>query len=241
MNVHEIPFTKYSKRGAYHWGNVSYHPFKRNPFVVGRYANALSLLLQGLGAQYSGKRVLEIGCGDGVLSCLIARCGCTVVGIDNSDLAVEFARQSAAKRRLPVDFQVASAYELPFKDSSFDAVVSSDVVEHLRNPAGFLVEMRRILKPAGIAVVSTPIRFTESPIDPLHVTEWYPSEYASLVRTVFPDSKFFYSHPLFWLDLYKSSLIGKFSVVALSYILNPFVGFRSRFRYRALQYSLSTK
>lgn len=241
MTAKEIAFDKYLLRGAYHWGNVSWNPFRRNPYVLGRYRNILSLLASRLGEMPHKPKTLEVGCGDGVLSCLMAKEGMEVSAIDSSELAIDYAKNKAEGARLTVDFRVASAYSLPYESNVFDAVVSSDVVEHLQDVDAYLSEIKRVLVPGGVAVISTPIRFTHTPIDQLHVCEWYPSEYIVLINAVFPDSKFYKSHPLVWMELLKASSWEKLLVVLLSYLSNPFEGFHTRFAHSTLQYSVSVK
>lgn len=237
----EIEFDKYSRRGAYHWANVSLHPLKRNPFVIGRYRNLLSLFKRQFKDGLQGKKVLEVGCGDGVLSCWLSRRGGDISAIDTSSLAIGYSREKALQFNLHIDLRVASAYKLPYESGIFDAVVSSDVIEHLRDVDLYLNELKRVLKPGGVAIISTPIRFTEKPIDPLHVCEWYQSEYSAIIRAVFFNSSFYQSHPIFWMELLKVSFIGKVLVTCLSYFINPFEGFNTRFKVKALQYSVSIK
>ena len=241
MTKTEIEFDKYSRRGAYHWGNISLHPLKRNPFVLGRYRNMLLLLKRQFGDDLRGKRVLEVGCGDGVLSCYMARQGSEVSAIDNSNLAIDYAKENSLRLKLAIDIRIASAYELPFEGEVFDAVVSSDVIEHLKDVDVFLKEIKRVLKPNGVAIISTPIRVTESLSDPLHVTEWFQSQFSAIIGAFFPNTACYYSHPVFWMELYKVSFIGKMAVTFLSYFVNPFEGFISRFEHKALQYSVSVK
>ncbi|CAE8590190.1 unnamed protein product, partial [Polarella glacialis] len=102
-------------------------------------------------------RVLDAGCGGGLVSnALAAREGYLVEGVDLSPQALEFASSQAAKADLHnVRFQKGSLYELPFPAESFDAVVVSDVLEHLLDLPRALKELRRVLRPQGLLLFDT--------------------------------------------------------------------------------------
>ena len=108
----------------------------------------------------SGK-VLDVGCGGGLVSEELADLGFDVVGIDGSEGAIEAAKEHAkGRRRSPghnraPTYLVGSAYDLPFPDASFDAVVVSDVLEHLLDLPAAVKEIHRVLKPKGVIVLDT--------------------------------------------------------------------------------------
>lgn len=97
------------------------------------------------------KKILEVGCAAGHLTALIASVfpKAEVIGIDvYKDAVVE------AKARYPkLKFLVADAHKLPFKNQSFDLVVSSETIEHVVDPSLMLSEIKRVLKPKGHAIV----------------------------------------------------------------------------------------
>jgi methionine biosynthesis protein MetW len=99
-----------------------------------------------------GEKVLDIGCGDGTIDEYLQRkLDVKVVGIDISKGAVEKARQKG------IEAKIASAEErLPFKDGEFDVVFWGDNIEHLINPELTGLEIKRVLKPGGRIVLSTP-------------------------------------------------------------------------------------
>lgn len=233
-------FQKYKTRGAYHWEQIGYNLVRRNAFVLGRYNNVIRLLEQKVGL-LDGVKVLDVGCGDGVLSYLIAKKNAAVSGLDYSEIAIEFAKEKI--KEYSIDFKRGSAYELPFEDDCFDAVVSSDVIEHLEDVPRYLSEIRRVLKDGGVAVISTPIKCTEHPLDKEHVVEWFQDEYKSVIEKQFSASDFYYSHPLALQEIYSYLIFRKpwprLLMNILSLVINPFNGFASRFKYKVLQYSVS--
>ena len=75
-----------------------------------------------------------------------------VVGIDNSSDAIEIARRDNAERA-NLKFELASVYELPFGDATFDAAYGHQVLQHLTDPVAALLEVHRVVKPGGIVAM----------------------------------------------------------------------------------------
>jgi SAM-dependent methyltransferase len=103
-----------------------------------------------------GMHILDAGCGVGAITLDLASTvqPGRIVGIDVDAEQVKAARASAERRGLEAQFEVGSAYELPFPDATFDVVYSNAVLLYLREPVRALAEMRRVLRPGGIAAVS---------------------------------------------------------------------------------------
>jgi ubiquinone/menaquinone biosynthesis C-methylase UbiE len=115
--------------------------------------------------------VMDIGCGAGLGSSMLESHGHAVVPVDFDDRARALVR--------------ADALQLPFKDETFDAIVTFETIEHVPDGHLFLQEMRRVLRPGGTIVISTPnIRFTSHP--PFHIKEYGIDEFFSLVEEFFP-------------------------------------------------------
>ncbi|MGA3237248.1 MAG: methyltransferase domain-containing protein [Bryobacteraceae bacterium] len=142
-----------------------------------------------------GKRALDAGCGAGYGSAELARAALSVVGIDSSMDAVEFARTTYPMPNL--SFEQASCEALPHADGSFDLIVAFEVIEHLTGWARFLREARRTLAPNGQFIVSTPnkLYYTESRgaegANPFHVHEFEFEEFRDELRSVFPHVSLF--------------------------------------------------
>jgi 2-polyprenyl-6-hydroxyphenyl methylase / 3-demethylubiquinone-9 3-methyltransferase len=98
---------------------------------------------------YSGKRILDIGCGGGIFAESAARAGAKVVAIDPSKRSIEAARERARQLGLSIDYQVATAES--FKtDARFDAVFAVDVLEHVEDLDASLDTCARVLQPGGL-------------------------------------------------------------------------------------------
>lgn len=106
-----------------------------------------------------GKRVLDLGCGDGWFSVILAKRGAKVTGFDVSVEAVRTARDRGSANDVVdrTSFAVASAYELPFQDATFDLVSGMAILHHVSDKQRVALELRRILKPGGRAVFMEPL------------------------------------------------------------------------------------
>jgi 2-polyprenyl-3-methyl-5-hydroxy-6-metoxy-1,4-benzoquinol methylase len=105
-----------------------------------------------LAALTPGASVIDVGCGAGAFAEALAREGFSVVGVDVAAEAVRRARE-----RVPgVEFRVCGADELPCASHSFDAAWLGEVLEHVQDGLGLLAEVERVLRPGGLAIVTTP-------------------------------------------------------------------------------------
>ena len=104
----------------------------------------------------AGKRVLDAGCGSGYGTARLAEKAKLVVGVDNSAEAIGYAREHYTRPK--VVFLYGDCERLPFDRGAFDVIVSFEVIEHLARQEEFLTEVKRVLRPAGLFVLSTPNR-----------------------------------------------------------------------------------
>ncbi len=109
------------------------------------------IILKKISRYRRSGRMLEIGCATGFLLDEARRIGWEVYGLDLSSWAVRFARE-----KLNLKVEDKSLEEVGFTPNYFDAVIVSDVIEHLSDPQKTLQEIRRVLKPTGIIYISTP-------------------------------------------------------------------------------------
>lgn len=108
-----------------------------------------------------GKKFLEVGCGLGYFSNSANKLGAKVTGVDIGPSLVKINKKLTPKGQ----FRVASASNLPFKDRSFDVLLSTEVIEHVDNQQKALKEMIRVLKKGGILVITTPNRIFKPAFD----------------------------------------------------------------------------
>ena len=104
---------------------------------------------------FKGLRLLDIGCGGGLLSEPMARLGATVVGADAAARNIPVAQIHAEQSGLSIDYRHTSAEALAEAGEQFDVVLNMEVVEHVADPLAYLTACQHLLKPGGLMVCST--------------------------------------------------------------------------------------
>lgn len=126
----------------------------------------------------AGVRLVDIGCGGGLLSEPLARMGAEVVGIDAAERNIKTAATHAAETGTPVDYRHTTAEELAAAGERFDVVVSLEVVEHVADVQLFLNSCAALLKPDGVLVAATlnrtPKSYLMAIIGAEYVLRWLP-------------------------------------------------------------------
>lgn len=101
-------------------------------------------------------RVVDVGCGGGILAEALAKHGARVTGIDLSTLSLKVARQHAARGALAIDYREIDVETLAREEAgTFDAVTCMEMLEHVPEPARVIAACARLLKPGGVAFFST--------------------------------------------------------------------------------------
>ena len=103
----------------------------------------------------AGLRILDIGCGGGLLAEPMARLGGTVTGIDATPQAIEAARQHAAQSGLDIDYHCVTAEALAQSGAMFDVIYASEVIEHVTDRRLFAASIATMLAPGGTVVITT--------------------------------------------------------------------------------------
>lgn len=134
------------------------------------------------------KLVLDVGCGCGYGSNYISNSAKSIIGIDKSKEAINYAKSHYKKPK----FLVMDACNLKFKKDHFDIVVSFDVIEHVDDYRKFLTSIKRVLKNKGIFIVATPNRMRKEAKynkrgyrNPFHTKEFTFTEFCSALKEFF--------------------------------------------------------
>ncbi|MDF3073678.1 MAG: bifunctional 3-demethylubiquinol 3-O-methyltransferase/2-polyprenyl-6-hydroxyphenol methylase [Alphaproteobacteria bacterium] len=109
-----------------------------------------------------GVRLLDVGCGGGLLCEPLTRLGAQVVGIDAAERNIEVARLHATQSGLEIDYRATTAEALIEQGESFDVVLSMEVVEHVADPDLFLKSVGQLAKPGGLVIAATLNRTTKA-------------------------------------------------------------------------------
>ena len=161
-----------------------------------------------------GLRVLDLACGEGDGSAILAGGAGSVVGVDLRPEAVAHARATHPSPRLR--FEVGSAEQIPLKDASVDAVVCFETLEHVAAHDQVLAEFRRVLQPGGFLVISCPDRREHSEVtqsrNPLHLRSLYLNEFRDLLGRHFRNVQLYgqrvqYASMLAPLDDHQASFV----------------------------------
>jgi SAM-dependent methyltransferase len=196
---------------ARHYATSGYSPPQDRPFLHELHAYKLRTL-NGLFERHIPRDgiVADVGCGRSLFSEIDARFPFTVVAGD-----LDFASVRDRSRQVPHQrWAVFDASQLPFADAQFHALFAGEVIEHVPDAAATLREWRRVLKPGGVAIVTTPNRRRlvsranrmEMPYSPDHLSEL---SYAELSGPLLREAGFdFVEQACIYLELYLKGFSG---------------------------------
>jgi SAM-dependent methyltransferase len=149
----------------------------------------------------AGRVVLDVACGEGYGSALIARHAARVTGVDISPQAIEHAKEAYAGLA-NASFACASCTQLPLPGASIDVAVSFETLEHIEAQDAFLDELARVLKPGGVLLISCPnkLEYTDKRgfVNEYHVRELYRDELAAMLAARFPHQQWHGQRPTFY-------------------------------------------
>jgi 2-polyprenyl-6-hydroxyphenyl methylase/3-demethylubiquinone-9 3-methyltransferase len=143
---------------------------------------------------FAGLRILDIGCGGGLLSEPMARLGADVVGADAAARNIPVARLHAEQSGLTIDYRHTTADDMAAAGEQFDAVLNMEVVEHVSDPLAYLTACQRLLRPGGLMVCSTinrnPKSFAMAIVGAEYVMRWLPKGTHDWKKFITPDELF---------------------------------------------------
>jgi 2-polyprenyl-6-hydroxyphenyl methylase/3-demethylubiquinone-9 3-methyltransferase len=142
-------------------------------------------------APFAGLRILDIGCGGGLLSEPMARLGADVVGADAAERNIPVARIHAEQSGLEIDYRHTTAEALAEAGEQFDVVLNMEVVEHVSDPQAYMNACKSLLRPGGLMICSTinrnPKSFVMAIIGAEYVMRWLPKGTHEWSKFITPD------------------------------------------------------
>lgn len=146
-----------------------------------------------------GKSVLDIACGEGYGSSFLADVASSVIGVDIDPEAVSFAAAKYKKKNL--EYRVGNCAAIPAENESVDVLVSFETIEHHDQHEEMMREVKRVLKPGGLLIISTPDRVQYSDLrnfkNSFHVKELTEQEFESLLKKYFKNLEWAYQRIMY--------------------------------------------
>ena len=145
-------------------------------------------------APFLGLRILDIGCGGGLLCEPMARLGATVVGVDAAERNIPVATTHAEQSGLTITYRHDTAEALVDEGAEFDVVLNMEVVEHVEGPLEYLTACQQLLKSGGIMICSTINRnaksFAMAIVGAEYIMRWLPKGTHNWSKFITPDELF---------------------------------------------------
>ena len=141
-----------------------------------------------------GKQVLDLASGEGYGSYHLSKVAASVVGVDIDEAAVSHAQQRYAQH-FNLSYRVGNCAQIPLDDRSVDVVVSFETIEHHDQHEKMMCEIKRVLRPSGLLIISSPNKKTYSEDlgnhNHFHIKELYLEEFNNLLAASFSQVKFY--------------------------------------------------
>ena len=157
-----------------------------------------------------GLDVLDVASGEGYGSALLAQTARSVIGVELSEQAVAYSASAYAASNLR--FEQGDARTIPLGDASVDVIVSFETLEHFFEHDRFIAEARRVLRPNGLLILSSPERDVYSPLgsdaNPYHARELTRGEFETLVRPAFHHVHVLVQRPMIGSALIADDTVG---------------------------------
>lgn len=158
----------------------------------------------------AGRVVLDIACGEGYGSAMLAKKAVKVIGVDISVETIKHAQKRYTNENL--EYMTGSCAQIPLSDASVDMVVSFETIEHHEQHEQMMQEIKRVLRPAGVLLISSPDKSHYSAsagtnyINPYHVKELHQQEFKQLLGNYFKNIAFFGQRVIYGSNIFAESL-----------------------------------
>ena len=143
---------------------------------------------------FTGLRILDIGCGGGLLCEPMARLGADIVGADAAAGNIPVAKVHAEQSGLTIDYRHTTAEDMAAAGEQFDVVLNMEVIEHVADPLAYLTACQQLLKPNGLHICSTinrnPKSFAMAIVGAEFVMRWLPKGTHEFNKFITPDELF---------------------------------------------------
>lgn len=140
---------------------------------------------------FQGLRILDIGCGGGLLCEPMARLGAEIIGVDAAERNIPVAKTHARQSGLDIDYRHTTAEAMAAAGEQFDVVINMEVVEHVADPQAYLTACQQLLKPGGLHLCSTinrnPKSFAVAIVGAEYVMRWLPKGTHEWAKFITPD------------------------------------------------------
>tara|TARA_R110002110_G_scaffold13596_34_gene64888 strand:+ start:1872 stop:2618 length:747 start_codon:yes stop_codon:yes gene_type:complete len=143
---------------------------------------------------FKGLRILDIGCGGGLLAEPMARLGADVIGADAAERNIPVAQVHAEQSGLTIDYRHTTAENMAADGEQFDVVLNMEVVEHVASPIDYLTACQTLLKPGGLHICSTinrnPKSYVMAIVGAEQIMRWLPKGTHEWSKFITPDELF---------------------------------------------------